>query len=187
MNTYIEISSIIPGADSATNTLILDIEVESSDKFPSPKKANRQVICATAHTSYSDGIICYGVRELSGPVRKAFSYTKGRYVKCDDEKDLLQKLLTMVFSSKVTHCFGTETIPNLRYLTSRAAKLGVKIQTPDFDSMFRKYDNSYYATMGVAEKPKKNCPIAARAYELYEKMMVTGKKPYRSCITVGTV
>lgn len=187
MSTHIEISSIIPGADSATNTLILDIEVESGEKFPSPKEANRQVIFATAHMSCSDGIICYGVRELSESVRKAFSNANGRYVKCDDEKELLQKLLTMVFSSKITHCFGTETIPNLRYLTSRAAKLGVKIQTPDFDSMFRKYDNSYYATMGVAENPKKNCPIAARAHELYEKMMVTGKKPYRSCITVGAV
>lgn len=75
---------------SKINVVNFDIEVASNDGFPTPDKADCEVISITAHTSNDNTYYIWGLGnydETKCPVEKF------RYVKCKSEADLLAKFL----------------------------------------------------------------------------------------------
>jgi len=148
-------------------TLILDIEIDAKyGKFPSPENADGKIICVTVDISVNEGIVCYGLKEISQEVRDIITKGHGRYVTCKDERDLITKVLTSIYIAKPTHARGEDTIPALKFLTSRAEHLGIEIKVPDFDSMFRHYDSMPYAIMDTVRAPN-TCPTAEDAWTRY--------------------
>lgn len=150
-------------------TLILDLEVDAKDgKFPSPDDTDGKIICVTVSLSFNEGCVCYGLKEISQDLRDTLKKEHDRYVTCKDERDLLTKVLSSIFCAKPIYARGEDTIPSLKFLTSRAERLGIKIKVPDLDSMFRHYDHMPYAIMGPVRVPK-TCPIAEDVWKRYHE------------------
>lgn len=150
-------------------TLILDLVVDAKDgKFPSLENTDGKIICVTVNLSFNEENVCYGLKEISQDFRDTLKKEHARYVTCKDERDLLTKVLSTIFCAKPIYARGEDTIPSLKFLTSRAERLGINITVPDLDNMFRHYDHMPYAIMGPLRSPK-TYPIAEDAWKRYHE------------------
>ena len=146
----------------------------------------------TINISSDDKTLTYGCSDLSDVIKKAMPELNDSYIKCENEKELLKKVLEHIYIAKPTHCIGEFTAPAIKYLNNRAAKLGVNVYdyTEAFNKWFSNYDNPIYSAIAATRPRKPSCPIAEHAAKMlaqrraYKSMLVTQKKPYSASIKV---
>lgn len=113
---------------SKINICFLDIEVETTGKFPKASLAEYPINCVTIYFSNTDEFITYGVgKDVSQYVKDAMAADHGKYVLCDTEKDLLLKLFTEIGCRKVSILSGWNFSYDTTYMINRSAKLNVPI------------------------------------------------------------
>jgi len=144
-----ELSSM-PNKPVSPVVLTLDVEVETGCGFPDPAKAKLyQLGVISLHISGMDGVVTFGTHELSRYVKEDIKNGGGRYILCKDESDMVTRAIRFIESSKPTHLLGDDSGPALDALHARARALGLKIDIPDFDRMFREYDMPFSKLYGV--------------------------------------
>lgn len=111
------------------NICFLDIEVETTGRFPAAHRAEYPINCVTIYFSKTDNYITYGVgRDVSDYVKEEMAKENGRYVLCYTEKELLEQLFTEIGNNNVDILSGWNFSYDTTYMVNRSAKLKVDLK-----------------------------------------------------------
>lgn len=114
---------------SKINLCFLDIEVETTGKFPRASVAAYPINCVTIYFSKTNNYITYGVgKDVSQSVKDAMAKDNGRYVLCKTEGELLTKLFMEIGSNNVSILSGWNFTYDTTYIVNRAAKLKIPLK-----------------------------------------------------------
>jgi len=111
------------------NICFLDIEVETTGRFPAAHRAEYPINCVTIYFSATDNYVTYGVgRDIDDDVKEAMAKENGKYVLCETEADLLRQLFTEIGNNEVAILSGWNFSYDTTYMVNRAEKLGVELK-----------------------------------------------------------
>lgn len=114
---------------SKINLCFLDIEVETTGKFPRASVAAYPINCVTIYFSKTDNYITYGVaKDVSQEVKDEMAKDNGRYVLCKTEGELLTRLFTEIGNNNVSILSGWNFTYDTTYMVNRAAKLKIPLK-----------------------------------------------------------
>jgi DNA polymerase elongation subunit (family B) len=105
------------------NVTSLDIECKSGDGFPEPELADQEITAITTKNNIDDTYHTFGCGEYD--VSKSLMQTHSvRYVKCQDEKDLLYKFVSHMEATSPDVITGWNVeFFDIPYLVNRIAKV----------------------------------------------------------------
>lgn len=130
--------------DDGEVALALDIEVDTDGRFPDPENHYAgKFTCMTVYLSNKREFITYSIHDITSDTRASIAAKCGTFVRCKDEKEMVQRALWMIDKAKPTYAYGDDTEPALKALYFRAQELGVV--KPDLEKMFKRYDSQYAA------------------------------------------
>lgn len=110
------------------NLCFLDIEVETTGRFPVANRAEYPINCVTIYFSKTDSYITYGVgKDVNDDVKKELAENNGVYVLCKDESELLTKLCYDIGSHDVDILSGWNFKYDTTYIAKRAEKLEISL------------------------------------------------------------
>ena len=110
------------------NICFLDIEVETTGRFPMAHRAEYPINCVTIYFSATDNYYTYGVgRDIDDDVKDAMAKENCQYVLCESERDLLTKLFTEIGRNEVAILSGWNFTYDTTYMVNRSQQLGVDI------------------------------------------------------------
>ena len=111
------------------NICFLDIEVETTGRFPVAHRAEYPINCVTIYFSITDRYITYGVgRDIDPDIKQKMADEGCTYVLCDSERDLLTRLFTEIGRNGVAILSGWNFSYDTTYMVRRAEKLGVDLK-----------------------------------------------------------
>lgn len=111
------------------NICFLDIEVETTGRFPAAHRAEYPINCVTIYFSTTDNYITYGVgKDVEDYVKEEMAKENGKYVLCATEKDLLNQLFSEIGRNEVAILSGWNFSYDTTYMANRAEKLGVELK-----------------------------------------------------------
>ena len=110
------------------NICFLDIEVETTGRFPMAHRAEYPINCVTIYFSATDNYFTYGVgRDIDDDVKEAMAKENCQYVLCESERDLLTKLFTEIGRNEVAILSGWNFAYDTTYMVNRSQQLGIDI------------------------------------------------------------
>ena len=111
------------------NICFLDIEVETTGRFPMAHRAEYPINCVTIYFSATDNYFTYGVgRDIDDDVKQKMAAENCQYVLCESEADLLTRLFTEIGRNEVAILSGWNFTYDTTYMVNRAQKLGIDIK-----------------------------------------------------------
>lgn len=111
------------------NICFLDIEVETTGRFPTAHRAEYPINCVTIYFSSTDNYITYGVgKDVDAELKEEMAKENARYVLCQTEAELLTKLFTEIGNNEVAILSGWNFSYDTTYMVNRATKLGVDLK-----------------------------------------------------------
>lgn len=111
------------------NLSFLDIEVETTGRFPTAHRAEYPINCVTVYYSKGKKYFTFGVgRDVADFVKEEMAKNNCTYVLCDSEQDLLTRLFTQIGKNGVDILSGWNFVYDTTYMVNRAQKLGVDIK-----------------------------------------------------------
>ena len=114
---------------SKINICFLDIEVETTGRFPMAHRAEYPINCVTIYFSATDNYFTYGVgRDIDDDVKAAMAKENCQYVLCESEADLLTRLFTEIGNNEVAILSGWNFSYDTTYMVNRAQKLDIDIR-----------------------------------------------------------
>lgn len=115
------------------NVGYLDIEVETTDRFPTAERAERPVNCVTLYASKKKVYYVFGLgKELKPETYQKFKDNglNVQYYCCQDEVQLLTRLFSCIGKAELDILMAWNgDWYDFPYLTNRAAKLNININT----------------------------------------------------------
>lgn len=113
------------------NVGFLDIEVESGNKFPSPKKADRRINCVTLYVSKLKKYITFGLQKYLKPeTYEKLSYLNFEYRRFETERELIEDLLKTIGESDIDIMSGFNSDHyDFPYIFKRCEILGIDMRS----------------------------------------------------------
>lgn len=110
------------------NLCFLDIEVETTGRFPAAHRAEYPINCVTIYFSKTDKYITYGVgRDIDQDTKDQMAAENCAYVLCESEQDLLIRLFKEIGSNNVSILSGWNFVYDTTYIINRAAKFNIPL------------------------------------------------------------
>lgn len=120
---------IDPPSMKDINICFLDIEVETTGRFPVPNLAEYPINIVTVWFSKEDRYIQYGlIKDIPDDVREEYEKHNCQYVICQSERELLGKIFTEIGKSNVSILSGWNFKYDTTYMVNRAKKLKVDLK-----------------------------------------------------------
>lgn len=113
---------------SDINICFLDIEVETTGRFPAAHRAEYPINCVTIYFSKTNNYITYGVgRDIRQDIKDEMAKDNCVYVLCQTEQELIRTLFTEIGKNNVSILSGWNFVYDTTYLINRAAKFNIPL------------------------------------------------------------
>jgi DNA polymerase elongation subunit (family B) len=112
---------------SKINICFLDIEVETTGRFPAAHRAEYPINCVTIYFSKSQKYYTFGIRDITDETKNKLLENNCEYISCTSEVDLLTKLFTAIGKNDVSILSGWNFSYDTTYLVNRAYKFSIPL------------------------------------------------------------